>query len=309
MTMMRMKCKKGKKTEKEPPENQRGARTDLAMEERELWHKEAGQTTKLPGVAAQEIRRRGILTTVVRVLNEEGAKELHKPVGTYVTLELEELNRKKLRAFHRVTETLAGEIADMMKLRPESSVLVVGLGNEAVTPDAVGPQSLKSLLVSRHLTTAFPEHYGDIRPVSALAPGVLGTTGLESAEIVRSVVEKTRPDALVVIDALASRSISRLCTTVQLTDTGIVPGSGVGNSRAAFTRESLGLPVYAIGVPTVTDAGALVSTEQNDACADMIVTPRNIDARMKEIASVIAWGLNLALHSNLTREEIAQFVE
>lgn len=295
-----------------PPENPwaQNARTDLAMEERELWHQEAGQATRLPGVYAHETKRRGILTTVVKILNDDGVKELHKPVGTYITLELDELQRRTRRAFHRVTETLAGEMAALMQLPKDASVLVVGLGNPDITPDAIGPLALRRLLVTRHLVDQLPESFGKFRSVSALQPGVLGSTGLESAEIVRAVVEKSKPDSIVVIDALAARSLGRLCSTVQLADSGIIPGSGVGNHRAAFTRETLGVPVYAVGVPTVADAAPLLDKNDPPAQgADLIVTPRSMDAQCRKIANVIACSLNLALHSNLTREQISEFVE
>lgn len=293
----------------QPDFTARTGRTDLALEERELWHAEAGQSTQIPGVLAQQTVRRGIRTTLVRVLDAQGSRELHKPEGTYVTLELDELRRHELRAFHRVTQTLAGELAALMRLPEQASVLVVGLGNEDVTPDALGPLVLRRLLVTRHLQQSESFPYGKLRPVSALQPGVLGTTGMESFDVVRSVVERTKPDVLIAVDALAARSLDRLCSTVQLTDTGIVPGSGVGNRRAALTKKQLGLPVFAIGAPTVADATALLPQADVSSGVDMIVTPRSIDASVRQIAGVIGTALNLSLHNQLTREQIEQFVE
>jgi spore protease len=223
-----------------------GRRTDLAVEERELWQQSAGYTTQLPGVRARENTGKGITTTWVDILDDRGAKALHKPIGAYITLELDKDVLRSPAGFSRAAERLGRTLG---KLLPQGQALVVGLGNESVTPDAVGPRALDHLLVTRHLEKYLP----NFRSVSAIAPGVLGTTGMESVEVVRGIVERTHPECVIVLDALASRSLDRLCTTVQITDAGITPGSGVGNSRAAFNRETLGVPVCAVGVPTVVD--------------------------------------------------------
>lgn len=284
-------------------------KTDLALEEQEFLQKEAGQTAQLPGVEVKTAIRRGIKTTEVRIINEEGERQLRKPVGTYVTLELSDLNRHQRKAFERIMQTLAGELAMLMKLKKDASVLVVGLGNADVTPDSVGPRCLKKLLVTRHLMDQLPDSFGPLRAVSALQPGVMGSTGMESAEIVRAVISETRPDCVIVIDALASREVSRLCTTVQLSDTGLTPGSGLGNRRAALTEQALGVPVFAIGTPTVTEASGLLSAGEKEAAADCIVTLRGIDEKAEQIAALIAGSINIALHSDLTGDQIAQFVE
>ena len=283
-------------------------RTDLALEEREQWHREAGAAAALPGVQAKEVVRRGVRTTVVRILNRQGEQELHKPQGTYVTLELRPEEHRALPAFRRVTQALAAEVVALMHLSETASVLVVGLGNESVTPDALGPMVLQRLFVTRHLLELDAAPFPHLRPVSALQPGVLGTTGMESFDVVRAVIDRVKPDAVVAVDALAGRSPERLCATVQLTDTGIVPGSGVGNRRPAFTPETLGLPVFAIGVPTVMDATAQ-RTQDGDPNADMILTPRSIDAKLRQISRVIGASLNLALQPQLTGAQIEQFVE
>lgn len=306
--MKRTKAAKKRPLEPEPQPAQRQTRTDLALEARELWHREAGQRAAIPGVRAEEVVRRGIRTTVVRILNEAGARELGKPCGTYVTLELSELQRHAANAFRRVSQTLAAEMAALMRLSPESAVLVVGLGNEDVTPDALGPLVLRRLLVTRHLAAERETPFGSLRRVSALQPGVLGTTGMESFDVVRSVVAQTKPDAVIAVDALAARSFDRLCTTVQFSDTGITPGSGVGNRRLTLSRQTLGVPVFAVGSPTVADASALLDgADAKDA--DMILTPRSIDARIRQIAGIIGTSLNLALHNQLTRAQIEQLVE
>lgn len=287
--------------------------TDLAMEARELWQESAGQTTKLPGVRAGEYHNRGITTTMVEILDQEGVRALRKPVGNYVTLEWERGLLREPAGFSRMAACLGRELGRMVpKTGP---VLVAGLGNGAVTPDAIGPRVMEHLVVTRHLGKSFPQ----FRPVSAIAPGVLGTTGLESVEVVRGIVERSEPCCVVVVDALASRNPERVCTTVQLTDTGITPGSGVGNHRAAFDRASLGVPVVAVGVPTVVEAYTLlqdalernkVNPAENQPQMDrsMIVTPRDIDARIDRLARLLGHGISLGLHRKLSLSDIACFV-
>lgn len=287
-------------------------RTDLALEARELWQQSAGETTALPGVRARELPGRGIHTTVVEVLSPEGARALGKPMGTYVTLELDRGLLREPAGFSRAAVRLGRVLARLVP--GQGGVLVAGLGNAAVTPDALGPRTLEHLVVTRHLGESFPQ----LRPVSALAPGVLGVTGLESVEIVRGVVERSTPSCVVVVDALASRSPDRVCATVQLTDTGIAPGSGVGNSRAAFHRESLGVPVVAVGVPTVVEAGTLLrDTLEQNGCPEgtmpgcdrsMVVTPRDIDAKLERLSRLLGYGISLGLHRGLSLSDVSCFV-
>ena len=239
----------------------------------------------------------------VRILDEEGARQLHKPVGTYVTLETDPLRRREPSGFARTVQVMAAELGKLLDRTKRT--LVVGLGNAAVTPDAVGPLTLRSLIVTRHLPVL--TQHGGFCDLSALEPGVLGTTGMESAETVRAVADAMQPEQIVVVDALAAAEPARICASIQLTDTGIVPGSGVGNSRAAFSRETLGAPVVAIGVPTVVDAQTLLPEGQT--CAPgLIVTPRDIDARVRETAQVIGYALDLALHRGLRLEDVPCFL-
>ena len=285
-------------------------RTDLAMEAREIWRESAGETTKLPGVRAREHTSRGVTTTVVEILDRRGVRALEKPVGTYVTLELEKNILREPVGFHRTAARLGKELAAM--LPRTGPVLVVGLGNAAVTPDAIGPRALDHLVVTRHLGSHFPQ----LRPVSAIAPGVLGTTGLESVEVVRGIVERSKPCCVIVVDALAARKTERLCSTVQLADTGITPGSGVGNHRAAFDKETLGVPVIAVGVPTVVTVSTLledVSAEIGGKLSEnpdpaMVVTPRDIDARIARISRFLGYGLSLGLHRGLSVEDVSCFI-
>ena len=292
-------------------------RTDLAVEATQLWRESAGEETKLEGVEAWDGEREGFPTTTVRILDGRGVEALGKPEGTYVTLDLAGLARREEDAFGRAARALAAELQALLGLPEGASALVVGLGNRAITPDAVGPGAADHTLVTRHLVEQVPEHFGHFRPVAALAAGVLGTTGMESGEMIAAVVEKIRPACVIAVDALASRSLKRLCSTVQLTDTGIVPGSGVGNARAALNRETLGVPVAAIGVPTVVDAATLAADVLAEAGRDdldpealrgagkgLIVTPKDIDARTADMAKVIGFGVNLALQTGLTAEDV-----
>lgn len=266
-------------------------RTDLALEAKELWENSPEQTTRLEGVRARE---QGNLTRV-DILDDRGAKALGKPVGSYVTMELPKYDRD----VREPARELARALQDLAQLQPGKSVLVVGLGNRAVTPDALGPKTADRIFLTRHLISGLPKTFGNCRSVSAIAPGVLATTGVESLELVRGAVAHVKPHCIVCIDALAAGSVERLCSTVQLSNAGIAPGSGVGNCRAAFSKDSLGVPVYAVGVPTVVDAGG---------DSPMIVTPRDIDEQIRYLSGVLAGGINLFLHPEFDYDDFIQFV-
>jgi spore protease len=296
-------------------------RTDLAVEAKELWRESVEKQTELKGVKSREKDSNGFKITTVEILDDEGAKALNKPAGTYITMEIDSLLRREENAFTLGAETLGAEISELLKLKDSDSVLIVGLGNEAITPDAIGPKTAKNTMVTRHLVERMPEEFGSMRRVSVLVSGVLGTTGIESAELIKAVVEKLKPEQVLVIDALASRKLARICRTVQLADTGIVPGSGVGNSRAAINKETLGVPVTALGVPTVVDAGTLAADLAEQAGAkdinpedmsnfggSMIVTPKEIDANVNDISKLLGYGINLALHKDLNIEDINMFL-
>lgn len=233
-------------------------RTDLALEAQELWQESAGEQTQLKGVQARDSRQEGYAVTTVRILDQEGAQALGKPAGTYVTLTVDGLARREEDAFGRAVRAVAAELTQLLA-GLEGPVLVACLGNRAVTPDAVGPKVHDHLLITRHLVDQAPEHFGAFRPVASVAAGVLGTTGVESGELVGALTGRLKPVCIIAVDALASRSLDRLCRTIQLADTGIAPGSGVGNHRHALDRESLGVPVIAIGVPTVVDGATLAA--------------------------------------------------
>lgn len=292
-------------------------RTDLADEAHALWKESAGAETALPGVRAREEEKNGCPVTRVDILDEAGARALGKPVGHYVTLDLTDLKSRADGAFSRSVEAVAGELSALLKdLPPNAPVLVVGLGNRAITPDAVGPAATDHTLVTRHLVEQVPEHFGHLRPVAALAAGVLGTTGMESGELAQAVAGQLSPAAIIAVDALASRSLSRVCTTVQLSDTGIIPGSGVGNHRKALDRHTLGVPVIAVGVPTVVDGATLAldllggdgeapdPSVLHGAGADVVVTPRDIDQRVADLSKVVGYAIDLALQPSLTLEDL-----
>ena len=294
-------------------------RTDLALEAREIWAESARE--HMEGVEAAESVREGYPVTTVRVTTEQGAQALGKPMGTYITLELAGLRRREEDAFPRAARALAGELKRLLPLKEGDSVLVVGLGNQAITPDNIGPGAVAHTLATRHLVSQVPEHFGHFRPVSALAAGVLASTGVESSELVRAVADKIDPACVIAIDALASRSLKRVCSTIQLADTGITPGSGVGNHRAALNRETLGVPVVALGVPTVVDvatlcADVLAEAGKGDlepealrgAGSGLMVTPRDIDQSAADLAKVIGFGVNLALQDSLSMEDIELFL-
>ncbi|MEA4992779.1 MAG: GPR endopeptidase [Oscillibacter sp.] len=281
-------------------------RTDLALEAQELWQEGAEKTAKLSGVKAGKSRREGYPVTRVEILDAGGAKTLGKPVGTYLTLDLTAYWQRKEDYFQRAVRALGAELKAM--LPGDGAALVIGLGNRAMTPDAVGPLTLESVLITRHLRAAMPKQFGGFRPVSAFSVGVLGTTGVESAEAVRGLVKEVEPDFVIAIDALASRRTGRVCATVQLSDSGIVPGSGVGNHRAALNKDSLGVPVFAVGVPTVVDAATLAADLLEESGVTefdekrlrsrkqpMTVTPRDIDAQVRELGRVLGYGVNWAL--------------
>lgn len=244
-------------------------RTDLAVEAREMVLAERGESlhdqknlSQLEGVIIKEKEENGIKTSFVEV-TAEGEKILGKKSGKYLTIEVIGIRGQDSKLQEKVENVFALEFAHFLKqmgIKENSSCLVVGLGNWNVTPDALGPQVCENLLVTRHLFQLQPENVEKgYRPVSALAPGVMGLTGIETSDIIFGVVEKIKPDFVIAIDALASRSIERVNSTIQISDTGIHPGSGVGNKRKEISKETLGIPVVAIGIPTVVDAVSITS--------------------------------------------------
>ncbi|WP_417044206.1 GPR endopeptidase [Dysosmobacter sp.] len=280
-------------------------RTDLALEARELWQESAERTSRLSGVKATKTRQEGYPVTRVDILDHRGEEALGKPVGSYLTVDLTTFWQRKADFFERAVRAVGSQLKQL--LPAEGSVLVIGLGNAAMTPDAVGPLCLESVLVTRHLISAMPRQFAGFRPVAVFRTGVLGTTGVESAEAVRGLVEQVKPSLVIAVDALASRRMGRVCATVQLSDTGIVPGSGVGNHRSALNAETLGVPVFALGVPTVVDAATLAADLLEESGVEQVdeqrlrdngtfmVTTRDIDQQVRDLSKVVGYGINWAL--------------
>ena len=277
-------------------------RTDLAEEAHELWRSDGAH--RLDGVQSRSYTREGFSVTAITVSGGEAERALGKPAGRYITIDLSPYWHGAKDPLARAARAVGSELRSLLG-KDARNVLVAGLGNAAMTPDAIGPAAAEHILVTRHLCAA-PE-FSSLFPVSMLTPSVLARTGMETTELLRGAVQAAKPDALIAIDALASRALARLCTSVQLSDSGIVPGSGVGNRRCPLTRETLGLPVLAVGVPTVVDAATLTLDvlEEAGRCdidptalrghEGVMVTTRDIDAQIRELARVIGYGIDLAL--------------
>lgn len=282
----------------------KGTRTDLASEARSLWQESAGKTSELSGVVAREETLRGIPVTAVEILNDNGAKALGKPVGKYYTLELGAVIGRGAPEFPDAAAVVGELIARCFGDKPPELTLIASLGNPNITPDALGCLAAENVLVTRHLKQSLPEQFGAFRATVLCRTGVLGTTGIESGAQIKYLCAELRPDCVIAIDALACSDISRLCRTVQISSSGIAPGSGVGNNREALNREYLGVPVIAVGMPTVIDAGSLAG---EDAPA-LFVTPRDIDCSVRSAAKLIGYGIDLALHDGLTVTDIDMLV-
>lgn len=288
-------------------------RTDLAVESRII---EESHDALPNGIRLQRQSRHGIPTTVVELKTKSASEAVGKPKGTYITVELGSVLRREKESFEGAVRTIAEYLQELLSLPGSLPVLVAGLGNREVTPDAVGPLTADHILVTRHMLKKMPREFGHFRPVGAVVPGVLGTTGMESAETVRALTEKTEAAAVITIDAIAARDTDKLCSTVQLSNTGITPGSGIGNTRCALDQSTLGVPVIAIGVPTVTDAATMAADlfERAGLTADeqrlrqvstgMIVTSSDIDRRVREISRVLAYGINAALQPHLELQDL-----
>ena len=286
-------------------------RTDLAVEAIEN-HKTAAA---LPHVRQSDRTLEGFAVHEVRILSEDAAREIGKPQGRYLTLELDALIRREEDAFPRACKALSTLLRELLPRPNDGAVLIAGLGNRMITPDAIGPQTADHVIATRHLVAQSPAIFADWWPVSALAPGVLGQTGVETGEVICGVLDRVRPAAVIAVDALAAGRLSRLLRTVQLADTGITPGAGVGNARAALNKETLGVPVIAVGVPTVVDGATLaheISSQLgqpacealDDLSQPVMITTRDIDREVADISRMIGYAVNMALHPHLSVADI-----
>ena len=286
-------------------------RTDLAVEAIEN-HKTAAA---LPHVRQSDRTLEGFAVHEVRILSEDAAREIGKPQGRYLTLELDALIRREEDAFPRACKALSTLLRELLPHPNDGPVLIAGLGNRMITPDAIGPQTADHVIATRHLVAQSPAIFADWRPVSALAPGVLGQTVVETGEVICGVLDRVRPAAVIAVDALAAGRLSRLLRTVQLADTGITPGAGVGNARAALNKETLGVPFIAVGVPTVVDGATLaheISSQLgqpacealDDLSQPVMITTRDIDREVADISRMIGYAVNMALHPHLSVADI-----
>jgi len=306
-------------------------RTDLALERRDIYQK-VNKLNEIDGIeSTEEEINENIKVSRVKITNQNGEQAIGKPIGNYITIDVKKLKIAEEEEIQKASEILTNELKQIIDIHTDKQgdILVVGLGNIYVTPDALGPKVINEIDVTRHIIKYLPQYIEEgARPVSAISPGVLGTTGIETVEILKGIVENIKPKLLIVIDALASRSIERISSTIQLSDTGIVPGAGVGNTRQEISQASLGIPVIAIGIPTVVELATLVSDgidifinrlqekaesndylnklQQNDKYEEvkealnvgeynMIVTPKEIDDLIENMKDVVARGINFAV--------------
>ena len=306
-------------------------RTDLALERRDIYQK-VNKLQEIDGIESTEEQiNENIKVSRVKVINENGVQAIGKPEGNYITIDVKKLKLAGEKEIQKASETLSNELRKIIDMHTDKQgeILIVGLGNIYVTPDALGPKVINEIDVTRHIIKYLPQYVEEgTRPVSAISPGVLGTTGIETVEILKGIVDNTNPKLLIVIDALASRSIDRISSTIQISDTGIVPGAGVGNTRQEISQNTLGIPVIAIGIPTVVELATLVSDgidifidrlqekaesneylnklQQNDKYEEvkealnvgeynMIVTPKEIDDLIENMKDVVARGINFAV--------------
>ena len=305
-------------------------RTDLALERNEVY-KEKNKLNEIDGVSVNNETINEVEISRIKILNEEGEKILQKPAGTYITLDVKKLKLADEERLSKIAETLADELRKIVgeHVNETEDILVVGLGNLYVTPDALGPKVVPEIEVTRHILEYMPSIMPeDTRPVSAISPGVLGVTGIETMEILKGVVQNVKPKLLIVIDALATRSIDRISSSIQIADTGIVPGAGVENTRKEISKKTLGVPVIAIGIPTVVDLATITNEcidifieslqekamsndylnklKENDNYEEikealvpkdynMIVTPKEIDKLIENMSKIVSSSINMAM--------------
>ncbi|MGI6728060.1 MAG: GPR endopeptidase [Anaerovoracaceae bacterium] len=291
-------------------------RTDLAIESKELIDEEnKGKKVEIPGVEVDEDQYgEGVKVVRIKVADEYGSNVMEKPIGNYITIEIKDLVDGEEERKVEAAKAFAKELSKLVHFHYKLKVLMIGLGNEKVTPDALGPATLSKVKVTRHIFLHFgAEGDNDVGCVSALTPGVMATTGMETAELIKGAISIVKPEIVIAVDALAARNIDRISTTIQITDTGISPGAGTGNMRKDLTEKSLGTKVIAIGVPTVIDSRTLIMDslegyikkpqevqkhlEKNGE--SMIVTTTDIDQVITDFSDVIANGINSTLHPGI----------
>ena len=303
-------------------------RTDLALEAKEMYHESVGKVTEIDGVKAKVEEKDGISVTTVEILNQAGKEALGKEQGTYITIEMTDFLKCGVCYAENASIELKEQLLSLTDIKKGDQILVVGLGNRGITADALGSFVTDKLIVTSHLKELAPEAAKDLGCVSAIAPGVLGSTGMETADIIKGILTRTKPKLIIVIDALASRCAERIGNTVQISDTGIQPGSGIGNRRLALNRDTLGVPVIAIGLPTVIDAATIAYDAVTKTSAtpftkehfealkaeifkskdNLIVTPKDADKLLKQLSDIVSAAINMAFH-DIPLEEISYYIE
>ncbi|MDA8441309.1 MAG: GPR endopeptidase [Peptococcaceae bacterium] len=313
---------------------------DMVVEAHELLRGATNQ--EIPGVAMYESKHHHATVTTIKILDSNGEQQMGKPIGTYITLDAPSV-RENNREIHKEIGLLLGkQLQDILNLRADESVLLVGLGNWNATPDALGPRVIDSSLITRHLHKYCPDELqGGLRSVSAIAPGVLGLTGIETAEIINGVVSRIKPDVVIAIDALAAGCLDRVATSIQITDTGINPGSGVGNQRTGINSASIGCKVIAIGIPTVVNAAVIahsviehlfeqfrssaslyklykninetivedvINTVLSPYRENLMVTPKEIDDLLERMSRIVAGGITQALHPSIGPDDFDAYL-
>ena len=307
-------------------------RTDMADERRDIYKKVNGLSENIPGIeTVEKEENEKVKTSIVKITSDEGEKAIGKPIGTYITFDLKNLRYAEDEEIDESSNIISKELKSIIdsNVDAQDEILIVGLGNEYVTADSLGPKVVSKIEITRHLLKYAPECVvPGARSVSSIAPGVLGTTGIETLEVIKGIVDNVKPKLIIVIDSLASKSIERISTTIQISDTGIVPGGGVGNARKELSKKTLGVPVIAIGVPMVVELATLVSDginifinklqdkaesneylnklEQEDKYEEvkealnigeynMIVTPKEIDDLIDNMGSIVSKSINYAI--------------
>ena len=327
--------------------------TDLAVELHDLVCEEKKQIKEayqIDGVTLSVTNHsENIKITNVEVLNQTGSKEIGKPIGKYITIDSSSLKENDPYSHEEIIKIISKNLVKLYDFKENTKILIAGLGNISVTPDALGPKVIDKVLVTRHIPEEYlPEQFEDrgksFRCVSAVSPGVMGMTGIETAEIIKGIIDRTQPDLLIAIDALASRATSRINSTIQMSNTGVSPGTGIGNKRMQINQDTLGIPVIAIGVPTVVDAATLINDSITAMIEDlsdlspqdsdfykmlqnmgfenryplikellgdninMFVTPKEVDSVVERLSNVIANGINIALHQGITTDDINRYI-
>ena len=306
-------------------------RTDMAVERRDLYRKANNIENEIDGVECEEEEIEDIRITRVNVTNENGEEALQKPIGSYITIDVKKINNIETEKEDKIVETFANELSKIVDkhIKKDEEIMIVGLGNLYSTPDSLGSRVVNDVEITRHIKIYLPQYIDEnTRSISAISPGVLGTTGIESAEIIRGIVDKVKPKMIIAIDSLCSKNISRINKSIQISDTGIVPGGGVGNARDELSEKTLGIPVVALGVPTVVEMASITNdcldlfiedlqkkAESNEVLNKLkdednyekikqalipndynfIVTPKEIDELVESMKDILARGINEAL--------------